>query len=253
MAFGDLGGVIRTVEHLASEEDGLVARSRAMRETRQEVMLDIVNRLRSTLHDLRFTDREAVGPGERRDVRAREGAGEEVPQPRHTRISRSIIEKYRTSGGCPKCRAVRARDVARETVGHSDGCRRRIEDLTQKDPELRERDQQADKRRLRFMAENIAPNIDEPPLNVVLQLHTRGEEMGIPSALGRARGTRTRLMLARPLWRWAGRAHPAQEHPWRVERRGRPLRRRAPARPTHPRGAHVRELKKESQRDRSLG
>lgn len=158
------------------------------------------------LGTMRSIARETVAPGERRDVRARDGAGSKVPQSRLTRISRNIMD----IGGLPEVQSGGSTGIEYESVGHSDRCGRRIEVLMHKDPELRERVQQAVERgcglwpsTLRRRTKRKTRNTCESLSNGVLQLkkvrapgalravlrtalergkETRGETMGIPSA-----------------------------------------------------------------------
>lgn len=84
-----------------------------------EERIDDLSKLRSTpdvlLGTMKAAAREAHGPGGRRVVRAQDGE-EEAPQRRRTRVTRSIIDKYGTSDGCSKYRAVRAGERGYETV-----------------------------------------------------------------------------------------------------------------------------------------
>lgn len=82
-----LGRELHTSENRVMKEDGLVVRSRAVREVSENTLLSDLDKLQSTPH---------ATPGEDGDTNA----------PRRVKITRSVVERLGPSRACQKCRAV---------------------------------------------------------------------------------------------------------------------------------------------------
>lgn len=134
-----VGKKLGTDEHVAMREDGSVVRSRAIRETCQEIMRDDMNTLRGSpcgpLGVRRAAGRKAASAEWGRKNRRRNFGGRGLPGAASINIG--------GTGLLLKCKAVGAGYPAYETVGHCDRCRCRTEDLMQKAPELREQFERA--------------------------------------------------------------------------------------------------------------
>ena len=99
-----LGKKLHTDEHLVMKDDGLVVRSRAVRENSQEVTLADYDKLKSTPHDPLGSIKSAI-QAQRQPVTMRVPDEEELEcKPRRAKITRSIVEKFGPIARCPKCR-----------------------------------------------------------------------------------------------------------------------------------------------------
>ena len=149
-----LGKKLHTEEHLVMKEDGLVVRSRAVRENSQDLTMEDFNKLVSTPHDPLGTIRAATR-SIRPAAQTQEHEEEFGQKPRRAKITKNIIEKFGPTPGCQKCRALATGDHGYEAVGHSAACRERIEDMMKKDPNFKERIDRADERITRSLADYI--------------------------------------------------------------------------------------------------
>jgi hypothetical protein len=152
-----LGKKLHTDEHLCMKEDGLVVRSRAVRENSQEVKLEDYNKLKSTPHDPLGTIKSAI-QNQRKPVTLKEHEEDELEcKPRRAKITRDIVSKFGPSHGCPKCRAIERGDRGHEAVGHSAKCRERMEEQMMGDPVFRSRVERAEER----IIENLARYVEK--------------------------------------------------------------------------------------------
>ncbi len=116
------------------KDDGLVVRSRAVRENSHEVTLADYDKLKSTPHDPLGSIKSAI-QAQRQPVTLRGPDEEELEcKPRRAKITRSIVEKFGLAARCPKCRAIERGDKGYKAVGHSEKCRVRMEERMKGDP-----------------------------------------------------------------------------------------------------------------------
>ena len=156
-----VGKKLHTDEHLVMKEDGLVVRSRAVRENSQELKMEDFDKLLSTPHDPLGAVRTAM-----RSIRA-EVQTKDPPledelafKPRRAKITKNIIEKFGPTPGCAKCRAIERGDRGHEAVGHSAACRERIEDLMKTDETFKARVEKADERINKCLAEYMEQQVN---------------------------------------------------------------------------------------------
>jgi hypothetical protein len=121
---------------MVMKEDGLVVRSRAVRETSTELKLQDYDKLKSTPHDPLGTKLEY--------------------RPRRAKITQDVVKKFGYSAGCLKCRALERGDGTSVTIGHSAKCRERLEARMQDDPIFKERLERAETR----INENLARYVE---------------------------------------------------------------------------------------------
>ena len=88
-----LGKKLHTEEHLVMKEDGLVVRSRAVRENSQDLTMEDFNKLVSTPHDPLGTIRAATR-SIRPAAQTQEHEEEFGQKPRRAKITKNIIEKF---------------------------------------------------------------------------------------------------------------------------------------------------------------
>ncbi len=115
-----VGKKLHTDEHLVMKEDGLVVRSRAVRENSQELTIADYDKLRSTPHDPLGTTRSATRSTRPEVPLKGKDEEEEEYKPRRAKIPRSCIKKFGITPGCPKCRAIERGDRGHEAGGHSE-------------------------------------------------------------------------------------------------------------------------------------
>ena len=149
-----LGKKLHTEEHLVMKEDGLVVRSRAVRENSQNLTMEDYDKLINTPHDLTGTVKTATMRTVLPEVHAQE---QELGsyKPRRAKITKNIIDKFGPTARCTKCRAITRGDSGMEAVGHSAACRERIEELMKANPDFRERVDRADERINKMLAEYL--------------------------------------------------------------------------------------------------
>ncbi len=88
------------------KDDGLVVRSRAVREMDQDLCKADLDKLRSTPHDPLGTIRSATTSARPPVVPREAGEDEMEYRPQRARITKEVIEKFGKTVGCPKCRAL---------------------------------------------------------------------------------------------------------------------------------------------------
>ena len=149
-----MGKKLHSEEHLVMKEDGLVVRSRAVRENSQPLVMEDDDKLISTPHDPAGTVKAATTRTVLPDVHAQE---QELGsyKPRRAKITKNIIDKFGPTARCTKCRAITRGDSGMEAVGHSAACRERIEDMMKANPDFRERVDRADERINKMLAEYL--------------------------------------------------------------------------------------------------
>ncbi len=152
-----VGKKLHTDEHLIMKEDGLVVRSRAVRENSQELTIADYDKLRSTPHDPLGTIRSPTRSSRPEVPTKSKEEEEEEYKPRRAKIPRSCIKKFGVTPGCPKCRAIEQGDRGHEAGGHSGKCRERMEELMKGDPMFKERVDRADER----IMENLAKHMEK--------------------------------------------------------------------------------------------
>jgi hypothetical protein len=141
-----VGKKLHTDEHMVMKEDGLVVRSRAVRENSVELKLQDYDKLRSTPHDPQGTIRSAIASA-RPAVPIKEDKEEELEyRPRRAKLTQDIVQKYGCTAGCPKCRSLERGEGASVAIGHSAKCRARLEERMQEDPMYKERLERAETR-----------------------------------------------------------------------------------------------------------
>ena len=141
-----VGKKLHTDQHLVMKEDGLVVRSRAVRETSQELTLADYDKLKSTPHDPLGAIRSAI-VSSRPPVPLRDEKEEVLDyRPRRAKLTKDVVERYGFTAGCPKCRSWEQGEVGSTTIGHSAKCRERLEDLMKEDPVFKERLDRAETR-----------------------------------------------------------------------------------------------------------
>ena len=129
-----------------------MVRSRAVRETSQELTLADFDKLKSTPHDPLGTIRSAI-VSSRPPVPLRDEKEEVLDyRPRRAKLTKDVVERYGFMAGCPKCRSLERGEAGNTTIGHSAKCRERLEDLMKKDPVYKERLDRAETR----INENLA-------------------------------------------------------------------------------------------------
>ena len=145
---------LHTEEHLVMKEDGLVVRSRAVRENSQNLTMEDYDKLLSTPHDPTGTVKAATMRTVLLEVHAQEQEMGSY-KPRRAKITKNIIDKFGPTVRCTKCRAITRGESGMEAVGHSAACRERIEDLMKANPDFRERVDRADERINKMLAEYL--------------------------------------------------------------------------------------------------
>jgi hypothetical protein len=151
-----VGKKLHTDEHMVMKEDGLVVRSRAVRENSVELKLQDYDKLKSTPHDPQGTIRSAIASS-RPAVPIKEDKEEELEyRPRRAKLTQDIVQKYGYTAGCPKCRSLERGEGANVAIGHSAKCRARLEERMQEDPLYKERLERAETR----INENLARYVE---------------------------------------------------------------------------------------------
>ncbi len=143
-----VGKKLHSDEHLVMKDDGMVVRSRAVREMDQEISLQDLDKLRSTPHDPLGISRQTTEAPRAAAVPREAVDGEVESKPRRAKITLDVINKYGRTPGCPKCRAIERGDHGGATAafGHSARCRERIEELMKGDPLYQDRVTRAEER-----------------------------------------------------------------------------------------------------------
>ena len=96
-----VGKKLHSDEHLVMKEDGIVVRSRAVREMTKDITINDLDILKSTPHDPLGTIRASTS-APRPPVVPRDLGPEDLEyKPRRARITHDVIEKYGYTTGCP--------------------------------------------------------------------------------------------------------------------------------------------------------
>ena len=112
-----LGKKLHSEEHLVMKEDGLVVRSRAVRENSQPLVTEDYDKLISTPHDPTGTVKAATTRTVLPDVHSQEHELGSY-KPRRAKITKNIIDKFGPTARCAKCRAITRGDSGMEAVGY---------------------------------------------------------------------------------------------------------------------------------------
>lgn len=152
-----LGRELHTSENLVMKEDGLVVRSRAVREISGDTTMADLDRLQSTPRDPTDTIRAAERPATSvpRAPLPTPGDDGDKSAPGRVKITRGVVERLGPSRDWQRCRAIQCGDPGYEAVGHSPTCRARMEELMKKDPSLQARLAGAEERRQKFLADYV--------------------------------------------------------------------------------------------------
>ncbi len=156
-----LGMRFHTQEHIAARAgDGVVVRTRAVRELPRRTTLTVLDQIVGDPHAPAGTasyekDVERARMDKTPESVLQPGAGDEPkPVPRGVRITKEMLEKFGYSSRCPKCRAME-RNAPHPTAGHSKECRQRVEKLLKADPEYQTKFEAAEARKAQFLAEEV--------------------------------------------------------------------------------------------------
>jgi hypothetical protein len=151
-----VGKKLHTDEHMVMKEDGLVVRSRAVRETSVELTMQDYDKLKSTPHDPLGTIRSAIA-STRPPVPLKDDKEEELEyRPRRAKLTQEVVKKFGFTAGCPKCRSLERGEGAGVAIGHSSKCRERLEARMQDDPIFKDRLERAETR----INENLARYVE---------------------------------------------------------------------------------------------
>ena len=157
-----LGKRFATEEHIISTTEGTVARSVAVKphpenEYDSQLFDSLVgvpwDPLNKNAGEDRGEEREEQGDLPR--VVVPRAVEDDIPQVRRVLITRDLIEKFGTTEGCPKCRAIVNGDPTRTDRGHNAACRTRIEGLLGKDPVLGKKLERAQQRQDEYLARRV--------------------------------------------------------------------------------------------------
>jgi len=150
-----LGKSATSDEHLVMKNDGLVVRSRSVRELDAKITMEDFDKLKSEPHDPTGT-MKAVSTIPRASIETKDMEQEEFGiVPRRVRLSKEVVERFGPTPNCVKCRAVARNDPAYATTPHSKECRKRLEAEMIKDPAFRQKLEQAEERCEAFMSNYV--------------------------------------------------------------------------------------------------
>ena len=153
-----LGKRWTTDEHIVALPGGTVARAREVRPMPDDQAFDseIVKAIVGLPSDPSGSGEPVRAP---RDVPRvpvpREAAPVREATVRRVIIKRAYLERFGYTDGCRKCRDIQRGEESLGTVGHSEECRKRIEEEMTKDPELKKRLEAAEERQTKYMAEKV--------------------------------------------------------------------------------------------------
>ena len=82
------------------------------------------------------------------------GPSESDPVPRGFRVTKDLLEKIDDTKGCPKCESLRRGD-RHQTVHHSKGCRKRIEERMKEYPQPRKKLDEVEEKQNRWIGRRI--------------------------------------------------------------------------------------------------
>ena len=108
------------------------------------------------------------------------GSSEPDPVPRGSRVTKDLLDKFELTKGCPKCESLR-RGENRTTIHHSKECRKRIEELMQKDPTLIKKLSEVGDRQNRWLGRCVeahdVPATPTPSEGQALEASANGSEL----------------------------------------------------------------------------
>ena len=81
--------------------------------------------------------------------------GSDIPAARRMMISRDVVDRYGPSEGCTKCQAISNGDYSNPSLGHSAGCRMRMEARMTEDPQMARRLDRARQRQDEYIARRV--------------------------------------------------------------------------------------------------
>ncbi len=158
-----IGSRFNSQEHLvARNADGVVVRTRAVREVPRGVTLRDLDRVVGTPHaptgvqDYRRPERAAEVPPARQvaEPPQRPDAGlESRPVPRSVYITKEFRDTFGYTPTCARCRSVQRNESS--TMRHTKECRARIEELLKSDETHQRKLQEAEDRKTTFLAEEL--------------------------------------------------------------------------------------------------
>lgn len=160
-----LGKRFASDEHVLAQEGGDVVRARGVRPVSEEESWnkELVDKIRGRPWDPSGTGSE-VGEAESGGLlipRAVEHPAEQVnprEAPRGVRITRELVQRFGTSLGCSKCRALLEGNKA-HTLNHSTECRERIVKRMREDPVLKETVEASDYRKTEWLAKQLEAGV----------------------------------------------------------------------------------------------
>ena len=156
-----LGMRFSTQEHLvARSSDGVVVRTRAVRETPRKVAMEDLDKIVGLPHApqgvAKFERFEVPKPSDVREPPPAEPSEQDCvgPIPRSIRITKEMLDKHGYCQRCPKCRAM-LRGAPQGTLGHSAECRKTMMEKLKEDPDYREKLEETENRKIRYLAEEL--------------------------------------------------------------------------------------------------
>ena len=156
-----LGKTAHSDEHLVMKSDGAVVRSRAVRELDNTITIEDLNKLKSEPHDPSGT-MKAVTSVPRASVETAEIDNENFrAAPRRVRLTKEVVDRFGPTPKCVKCRAISRDDPGYATYPHSAACRKRLEGEMVKDDGFKQRLEQAEERRTRYLADYLEKKVLE--------------------------------------------------------------------------------------------
>ena len=148
-----LGKRFDTEEHLVMKDDGFVVRCRAVRERDIPVTKEMLEKLKSTPSDPTGTMKpvESVPRAVMTGVDKKESEGF---VPKRITISRAAMNKFGVTERCRKCRNI-ASGGSERSGSHSEECRRRFEELMKSDEEFKEKLEENEDKRNKYLAGEV--------------------------------------------------------------------------------------------------
>ena len=141
-------------DNLVMTEEGKVVRARDIKEMHKTLIMEDLDKLMGTPHDLVGTLRAAVRDERRGDeLAAPEVEDDSKYVPMRVQIPKPIIEQLGPTSGCRKCQVVMSNNKGYQFVNHTTECRDRLIELMRQDERFRRLVEAADERQVRRLAE----------------------------------------------------------------------------------------------------